>query len=198
MTQPRSGPSPAALLGIALVSLLTGAGLYYALARFTGGATPAPEAPPPAARRAAPDPRTLLGRRRPDFTLPDLDGRPRAIGEWDGQVVLLNFWATWCPPCRREIPLLVDLRRQYGARGFEILSLADDRPDAVRNFLRTVPLDYPVLLAFQDQGRLARRLGNTQDVLPYSVLLDRSGRIVLLHAGELTRSRLEPLLKKLL
>ncbi len=196
MTRSASGLSPAVLVLVALVSLFTGFGLYYALTHLAEpGQPPAPTAPP--ARETA-APRALLGQRRPDFRLPDLDGRMRAIGEWDGKVVLLNFWATWCPPCRREIPLLVDLKAQYGPRGFEILGLADDQPQAVRDFLKAVPINYPVLLAFQTQGRLAARLGNRQDVLPYSVLLDRQGRIVMLRAGELTRGQLVTELERLL
>jgi thiol-disulfide isomerase/thioredoxin len=134
--------------------------------------------------------------RRPDFTLRDLDGAPRAMAEWDGQVVLINFWAPWCKPCREEIPMLVALQREYGARGLQVLGPAIDDPEPVRRFADELQINYPVFADLMPTLAVQESFGDTR--LPYSVLIDRKGQIVFRKAGELKRAEIEPLLEPLL
>ena len=115
---------------------------------------------------------------RPDFSLPDLQGTARHIREWDGQVVLLNFWATWCPPCLQEIPDFIELRNELGNRGFEIVGVAVDQPDKVSEFIDRLGMDYPVLVSEAKAMDIMRAYGSQRLTLPFSVLFDRSGRII--------------------
>lgn len=136
---------------------------------------------------------------RPTFSLPDLSGRRHAIQEWDGRVVLINFWASWCEPCRREIPMLNALQREYGPQGLQIIGVAIDDPGQVRAFQQTLALEYPSLVSPITDMNLIRAYGNHQGGIPYSVLYDRRGMIHYTHIGELHRtellSHLLPLLK---
>ncbi len=135
---------------------------------------------------------------RPEFTLTDLAGTSRNIREWDGQVLLINFWATWCPPCQREIPAFIELQEKYAARGFQIVGIAIDREEPVRDFVDTMGINYPILTGEQDAIEIAQRYGNRLGALPYSVVVDRQGRIVSVQAGELTLEEAEKVLAGLL
>lgn len=132
--------------------------------------------------------------RRPDFTLSDLTGTPRSIAEWDGRVVLVNFWAPWCKPCREEMPMLVQLQRDYGMQGLQVLGLAIDEPAPVQAFAREVPVNYPLFADLLPTLAVQEAFGDTR--LPYSVLIDRQGRMVYRKAGALTRPELDAELKK--
>src|ERR1041385_8514187 len=82
-----------------------------------------------------------------DFALPDLGGKTRWMSEWQGKVIVLNFWATWCAPCREEIPLLIKAQNQYKARGVQIIGIAIDTPAAVAEFAKRMNINYPLLIA---------------------------------------------------
>jgi len=140
----------------------------------------------------------LIGHARPAFTLPDLDGKPVSISHWDGNVVLINFWATWCPPCRREIPEFQQVRDQYAGRGFEIVGVAIDNRDSVIEFLTEAGVDYPQLLGERDAIGISREYGNRYGALPYSVLVGRDGRVEFVRPGELSGATLEAKVAKLL
>ncbi|SEP85774.1 Peroxiredoxin [Ectothiorhodospira magna] len=140
----------------------------------------------------------MLGQYRPDFVLPDMQGQTRTIAEWDQQVVLINFWATWCPPCRKEMPTFVAMQEAHAAAGFTIVAVAIDEPQAVQDFMDTHGVNFPVLIGEDDAMAVAHRYGNRFGSLPYSVLLDREGHIRYIHAGELTQATLERELQPLL
>ena len=140
----------------------------------------------------------LIGTRRPDMALPDLNGNKRDISEWDGKVLLVNFWATWCPPCRREMPGFIELREQYHAQGFEILGIAIDTPDLIKEFTDSLGVNYPILHGEIDAVAISSAYGNTAGGLPYSALIDREGNIRFLHTGELPKLRLETQIQALL
>ena len=140
----------------------------------------------------------LIGQSRPDFSLPDLGGQTRHIGEWDGKVVLVNFWATWCPPCRKEMPAFVELRDQYGAQGFEIVGVAIDDPEQTQDFIDSIGVNYPILHGEVDAMQIAKAYGDRFVTLPYSVLIDREGKIRFIQPGELTKETLEAQLNALL
>jgi thiol-disulfide isomerase/thioredoxin len=133
---------------------------------------------------------------RPDFTLKDLEGIPRSITEWDGHVVLVNFWAPWCKPCREEMPMLMQLQQDYGGQGLRILGVAIDDPEPVRRFASELRVNYVLLAELMPALAVQDAYGDTR--LPYSVLIDRQGRIVYRKAGELTRAEIEAELLPLL
>jgi len=130
--------------------------------------------------------------------LPDLTGRPRRLAEWQGKVVLCNFWATWCAPCRKEIPMLVSLRNEYASQGFEIVGIAVDNADKVREFSSKYNISYPILVAEASGLDLIRKLGNTAGALPFTVMLDRNGAILSRKLGILHKEDIEPKIKALL
>ncbi len=133
----------------------------------------------------------------PDMTLPDPQGQHHALHEYFGHPLIVNFWATWCPPCRREMPLLGRLRRQYHANGLEIVGVAVDFGPAVRAFLHTTTVPYPVLIAEQDGLSSIGQFG-MEPVLPFSVFADSRGRIVAVKVGELYREEARDILTAVL
>ncbi|MCS4504321.1 TlpA family protein disulfide reductase [Arhodomonas aquaeolei] len=132
---------------------------------------------------------------RPVFSLPGLDGERHAITEWDGQVIVLNFWASWCPPCREEIPLFNELQSRFGDVRF--LGVAVDRLDAVRRFMDEQPLKYPTLHGLGMAMDVQARYGNDAGTLPYTVVIDREGRIRHIFARQVHRGELAPILEEL-
>ena len=133
-----------------------------------------------------------------DFRLQDLSGQPRTLADWQGKLVLLNFWATWCPPCRAEIPLFLDVQRRYAGRGLQIVGISVDHPEAVTRFWQEMAIDYPLLLADETTYELMSSYGNRQGGLPYSVLIGPDGRIVATKLGPYHRRELEPLIEQYL
>jgi thiol-disulfide isomerase/thioredoxin len=155
-------------------------------------------APPPAptilAPRPAAAPAPSVPDRRPELSLKDLDGRMHTLAEWDGKALIINFWATWCAPCRHEIPLLNAIRSEYAAKGVEIVGIAVDFPDDVRAFTKEFPISYP-LLTGEDEGlAAARAFGVETMAFPFSVFTDRAGRVITLHLGELHRLQAQVIL----
>ena len=143
----------------------------------------------------------IIGLPRPDFRLPDREGREREAAEWDGRVLMVNFWASWCVPCRREIPELIELQAEYGASGLQVVGIALDEHAQIERFLAGigVELNYPSLVSPDLEGiAIARAYGNGIGILPYTVLVDRSGRIAFAQFGEITRGQAEPRIRLLL
>ena len=127
-------------------------------------------------------------------TMVDLDGKPRALAEWGGRVLVWNFWATWCTPCREEIPLLIAAREKYGLSGVEIVGIAVDNATKVREFSSSFNISYPILLAEADGLELMRKLGNSSGGLPYTVVTDRQGKVVYRKLGALKQADLDAVL----
>jgi cytochrome c biogenesis protein CcmG, thiol:disulfide interchange protein DsbE len=124
----------------------------------------------------------------PDFSLPDLAGQKLKLSSYRGKIVLLDFWATWCDPCRREIPHFTELQSKYGSHGFQIIGVSmDDGPDPVRDFYQQFKMNYPVVMGTARTGELyGGVLG-----LPLAFLIDRDGRITAKHIGDIDISVLE-------
>jgi thiol-disulfide isomerase/thioredoxin len=120
----------------------------------------------------------------PLITLPDRNGVTRTLTDWKGRPVLINFWATWCGPCREEIPLLKDLRHQRSRDRLEIVGIAIDQREDVLKYARTMGIDYPILIGDKDGYAAAEAFGVAM-VLPFSVFADSRSRIVTLKVGEL-------------
>ena len=131
----------------------------------------------------------------PDVRFSDLEGKPHQLSEYRGQLVLINFWATWCAPCLNEIPMLVDVRNIYAARGFEILGPAMDRLDAVRDYRDRLKLAYPVFAGDAEAAAAMDALGDDQGALPYSVLVSPAGEILHRKRGEFSRDELVELIE---
>jgi len=131
-------------------------------------------------------------------SLPDLVGRKRHLAEWKGSVILCNFWATWCAPCREEIPMLDALRGEYARFGFEVVGIAIDNGAKVREFASKYAISYPILIAEAEGLDLMRKLGNTAGALPFTVILDRSGKILSRKLGILRKDAISKQIKKLI
>lgn len=130
--------------------------------------------------------------------LPDLAGYEQAMSQWRGKVLIVNFWATWCTPCREEIPAFIKLQAKYGAGGAQFVGIAIDQRDKVVEFAREFGINYPVLLAGIDMVAVARQAGNRAGALPYTVVFDREGRIVARELGKAKEADLEQRLRSLL
>ncbi|MCI0401255.1 MAG: TlpA family protein disulfide reductase [Gammaproteobacteria bacterium] len=171
------------VLASAALMLLSGLAGYLVHERLTGVPNPAPAALPSTTYST----HAAIGTRRPDFTLPDLKGTARNVGEWDGKVLAVNFWATWCPPCQEEIPEFIELQKEYGPRGLQFVGIAIDDLDSVRDFAQKMEVNYPILIGEQDAIQVATTFGNTIGALPYIAIVDRTGRIVFARRGALSR-----------
>jgi thiol-disulfide isomerase/thioredoxin len=126
----------------------------------------------------------------PDFRLPDRSGREVHSGAWAGKVVVLNYWATWCPPCLREIPLFSEAQERYADAGLQVVGIAIDRAEDVESFLDEHPVRYPVLIGGTEAIEISRRLGNRMQGLPFTVIFDRDGKKVHAQVGEVTEASL--------
>ena len=151
-------------------------------------AHPIAEQPAPAAEQSDAIPATL-----PDFTLGDLEGKPRSIRSWPGKSMIVNFWATWCAPCRREIPLLRELQKQHGPEGFQIVGVAVDLREDVVKYAQEIGIDYPVLIGEQDGLDAVNKFGQGSIGFPFTVFTDNQGRIVLFHLGEIRKEQADVL-----
>jgi len=140
----------------------------------------------------------IVGKKRPAFELKDLQDKLRNIDEWNGKVLLVNFWATWCPPCKREMPAFIELYEQYNEQGFEIIGIALDDKESVQNFVDTLGVDYTIMAAEYKGLELSRIYGNHIGALPFSVFVDRDGIIKFSHAGELSKKQVEDIIRPLL
>lgn len=141
---------------------------------------------------------TAISSIRPLFKLKDLNGKVRDIKEWDGEVLMINFWATWCPPCRKEIPAFIKLKEKYAAKKFNIIGIALDEKQAVIHFTDPMDMNYPILLSELDGIPLTKAYGNRLGVLPYTVFVDRKGKIIHRTRKELSFEEAEALIKPLL
>ncbi|HVP08142.1 MAG TPA: TlpA disulfide reductase family protein [Burkholderiales bacterium] len=131
-------------------------------------------------------------------SFPDLKGQAHRLAEWRGRVLVCNFWATWCAPCREEIPLLLAAHAKYARFGVEIVGIAVDNGVKVREFADSFRITYPVLLAEANGLDLMRKLGNKEGGLPYTVVADRQGNPVRRKLGALKQAELDGILDGML
>lgn len=130
----------------------------------------------------------------PDFTLADIDDQPRSIRSWEGKSMIVNFWATWCAPCRREIPLLNKIQDEHGAEGFQIVGVAVDFREDVVKYAQEIGIDYPILIGEQDGLDAVNKFGLGSLGFPFTVFTDNQQRIVMFHVGELHPEQAEVVL----
>ncbi len=185
----------AVAVSVVLVAIWAGARLYVTQTSRHGGI------PPTAGQAGAPDagaveawPHPKIPARLPAFALSDLSGQPTPISRWSGKSLVINFWATWCAPCRREIPLLQTLATDWAARDVTVLGIAVDYRDKVRDFARELKIDYPLLIGEQDALDVAAQFGMDSPAFPFTVFTDQRGEVVALFVGELHRPQAELIL----
>jgi thiol-disulfide isomerase/thioredoxin len=129
---------------------------------------------------------------------PDPSGKSQEMSQWRGKVLVVNFWATWCAPYREEIPALMKIQKKYAANGVQIAGIAVDNVSKVRKYAEEIRIDYVLLIGGSESLGMSQNLGNRVGVLPYTVVLDRAGKVVYTHAGALTQAQLDTVLTPLL
>ena len=132
----------------------------------------------------------------PQFELRDLNGRTVRLSNYQGKVVLINFWATWCPPCRAEMPDLVRMQREHARRGLQIIGITypPERRDRVRRFARSLKVNYPIVLG----TRQIKAQFSSDETLPLTVVIDRDGKVSEIISGILLREEFDEKIKPLL
>jgi thiol-disulfide isomerase/thioredoxin len=140
----------------------------------------------------------LISQPRPEFTMPDLTGTHRAVKEWDGKVLAVNFWATWCEPCKQEIIDFNVLQKKYGTKGLQFIGVALDDQESVKTYLKTSTIEYPVLIGGDEAVTVATHYGDDAGVVPYTAFIDRKGRIAFLQYGEMSRDLAQQIIESLL
>lgn len=130
--------------------------------------------------------------------MPDLKGEARTLDSWRGKVLVINFWATWCAPCRKEIPEFIRAQRLRGPRGLQIVGVAFDQPEPAAEFARELNMNYPILIGGLDTMALMRESGNRAGVLPFTLILDRQSRVVKSHLGVLSEHQIDALITPLI
>ncbi len=140
----------------------------------------------------------IVGSQRPEFSLADVDGNVRHINEWDGKVVAINFWATWCPPCIKEIPEFVELQHRYENQGLQFVGIALQRAEEVTDFMAEHGMNYPVLAGELEVIKIAEEYGNNIGALPYTVIITRNGEIHYVKKGPLSGAEADSIISKLL
>lgn len=133
-----------------------------------------------------------------EASLPDLKGDDQAVSQWLGKVMVVNFWATWCTPCREEIPEFIEAQEKYGNDGLIFIGIAIDQADKVKMFSQEFGINYPVLIGSFNTWSLLEAAGNRMSALPYTVVLNRSGEIVDTYLGRVNLKKLEKLIVPLL
>ena len=137
--------------------------------------------------------RKMLGKPSPSFSLPDLNDQKVSLNKWRGKLILINFWATWCLPCVKEIPMLNSFQKRYAEDDLQIIGIAIDNAAAINKFTQKIPIQYPALIG---NAQLILKFGNRAGSLPYTVIVDQQGKIVEIASGMLTETYLQRAIEK--
>ncbi len=129
---------------------------------------------------------------------PDLEGTPRALGDWRGQVLVVNYWATWCVPCREEMPIFVKMQAKYREKGLIFVGVAIDQPAKAAAFAKELGINYPILIGSLVSIEQTKAVGNRVSALPFTLVFDRQGRLVANHLGGITEQQLDAIVSGLL
>ncbi len=169
-----------ASVAIGVVALVAGV-MWRAVSDETGGSS----------KRL--DGTTLLA-----LALPDTSGREQPLKQWKGKLLVVNFWATWCEPCREEMPRFVKLQDEYGDKGLQFVGIAIDQVDKVQRFSSEIHLNYPTLIGGYGAIELSKSMGNRYGALPFTVVIDRAGAIVHAQLGPIKDAQLRRILSQFL
>ena len=172
-----------ALSIVAIVAAIAGSFFFYA----SQSNRPAPE---PVIETVAVEP-AQSGPVHVEFELSGLDGEMRQFSEWDGKHRVVNFWATWCAPCRREIPLLKAFQDEHGADGFQVIGIAVEFPEPVIEYAKEADFNYPILVGEQDAMEVAESSGIGFIGLPFTMIVTKDGTLVGAHMGEIHQDELD-------
>lgn len=180
-----------AVVVIAVAAVALAAGVYLS----REAATPAPVAGRGAAPATSTGPAVspVLS-----LALPDPEGKEQRFDQWKGKVLVVNFWATWCAPCREEMPEFMRAQKEFGAKGLQIVGIAVDQADKVQQYVKETGLNYPTVIGGFGAMELSKTLGNELMALPFTVVIDRSGSVAHTQLGILKPDKLDGLLKSLL
>ena len=126
----------------------------------------------------------------PSFALSDVSGKQRNSAEWQGKILVVNFWATWCPPCRKEIPEFIAAQTELAKQNVVFIGIAIDEETAVKNFAEDMGINYPVLVANATGIELAKEFGDSMEAVPFTVIINKAGQIVFRKPGEVSKSEL--------
>lgn len=131
-----------------------------------------------------------------ELTLPTADGEPTHIGQWRGKTLVINYWATWCPPCREEMPLFSRLQTENATNGVQFVGIAVDNAANVLDFSRHTPSSYPLLIASPESLKLAKTLGNTAGSLPFTIVIGADGTLRDTRIGGLDEQEIRKMLRQ--
>lgn len=179
MSPPQPAGGARVFLAVGLLAALAGAALWRLNAE--------PEGPPP----------RLSAKALYSVAFQEPGGGPHSLNEFRGKLLVLNFWATWCPPCRAEMPGFSRLQSRWADRNVQFVGLTGDDPDKVERFLRARPVTYPVFLGGAVADDWARRLGDVEGGLPYTVILSPDGLVLHEKVGLYSEDRLDADLRRL-
>jgi thiol-disulfide isomerase/thioredoxin len=174
---------------ILALACLAAAGGWWLQNRWANGMPDQPPAPAGVKTLA-------VGDAASDYTLPDLQGHPTSLAKWHGHAIVLNFWASWCVPCLKEMPMLATFQRDHAAEGVQVVGVAMEQPQSAAAFLKRVDVGYPILTGIDADPVPTTVFGDTAGLLPYSVLIGRDGRILATKLGPLDKGLLDDWLKE--
>jgi thiol-disulfide isomerase/thioredoxin len=127
-------------------------------------------------------------------SFPDLTGKPQSLGQWQGKLLVINFWATWCAPCREEMPALNRIHNKYAAKGLQIIGIAADSADKVSQFLKETVIGYPLLIDQAGAMEFSKRLGNHFSLLPHTVVIGADGAQIFSKLGVIQEREFEAII----
>lgn len=125
-----------------------------------------------------------------EFSLPDMTGQQHNISQWQNKIRIINFWATWCPPCLKEIPEFIQLQNQFNDQNIQFIGIAIDNKQSVADYLATMPINYPILMAEYEGANLSQQLGNNFRTLPFTLIINQQGQIIHRQRGEISREQI--------
>jgi peroxiredoxin len=140
-------------------------------------------------------PAKILPQQLPSFSMQDTTGATRHSSEWKGKILIVNFWATWCPPCLEEMPELVVFHSQYSTQGVQVVGVAVDNLEQVRNFMELYDINFPVVLGENNAIELGKKMGNRISALPYTAIFDQNGKTLYAQPGKVSIDILEGVVK---
>jgi thiol-disulfide isomerase/thioredoxin len=156
----------------------------------------APTKPAPASADPAASPAQITAGVLYAASFPDVTGKSQSLGQWQRELLVINFWATWCAPCKEEMPLLADLQQKYAKNGVQFVGIAADTSANVANFAQKVPLGYPLLPDESRAIEFSKRLGNRLGLLPHTVVIAPGGEVVYARLGVVKAVEFESILQQ--